>query len=108
MGKLYVIYCMTGCTCCNDENHYRGFYKTRDDAEKRKEYFLDPNANHNPLASQYLRKGGYEIIEVDAEFIDKDRIIVNDTVHSIDSIFDVNEDGSILGNDEIFNLGGLL
>lgn len=106
MDKLYVIYCGTGCTCCNYENHYRGFYKTRDDAQKRIDYFLDPNATHNPVGSQYARKGHYSISEVKVELISDDRMIIDyKHVFNIDKIREINENGSINGDDQLYGMG---
>lgn len=76
--KAYVIYCSTGCTCCCNENFYEGLYKYRETAQKRIDFFKDPEAHNNPLASQYARKGNYSITEVSVEKISGDRILIND------------------------------
>lgn len=65
--KLYKIYCATGCTCCSSDNHYRGYFKSQEDAERRIVFFKLPEANNNPVASQYARKGRYEISGIEAE-----------------------------------------
>lgn len=91
--KTYSIACRTGCTCCSYENHSLGFYKSKDDAERRIKWFKDPNANNNPLASQYARKGCYSINEHTVEFY-KDQIIVDNHIFN-NNIIETNEDGTI-------------
>ena len=74
--KTYIIYCSTGCSCCNEENHYRGPFSSREKAEEaRKSYRELPL-----LASQYARKGNYDISEYEAEQLPDGRIIVEDKV----------------------------
>ena len=76
--KAYIIYCSTGCTCCSYENHYRGPFSSREKAEEaRKSYRELPL-----LASQYARKGNYDIseYEAEAEQLPDGRIIVEDRV----------------------------
>ena len=99
--KAYMIECRTGCTCCSSENHYRGFYKTKEDAERRINYYFSPESKFWPLASQYARRGRYSIEEAELEEISNDRWILNDekVLHSLNFI-DVKEDGSIENNEE--------
>lgn len=69
---VFVIYARTGCTCCSYENHYRGVYKTREQAEARvKEFEKMPL-----LASQFARQGRYSIEELKAEILPDRRIII--------------------------------
>jgi hypothetical protein len=35
--KLFFIEALSGCSCCLADNHYRGPYKTQEDAERRLE-----------------------------------------------------------------------
>lgn len=98
--KVFCIECMTGCTCCSNENHYRGFYKTREDAERRVNYWKNGEGSDFPLASQYARRGRYDIEEWDAEEISDNRIIVNKRVFK-NKFIEVNEDGSI--NQELYD-----
>jgi len=88
------IHCRTGCTCCSDDNHYRGPYATRADAERRVNFFLVPTAVNNPVASQYARKGCYEIVEEPVEMLGNDRIIIGERVHRVLQMVTVNSDGS--------------
>jgi len=74
--KAYVVYCSTGCSCCSDENHYRGPFSTREIAEARCELYTKTRL----LASQYARNGNYKIEEYDAELLPGGRVIVDDTV----------------------------
>ena len=100
-GKVYSIYCSTGCTCCSYENHTLGFYKTKEDAERRIQYFLDPKAHNNPLSSQYESKGRYSVNEHTYEIILGCRMIVDDErVYSSRDIVETREDGSILNGIE--------
>jgi hypothetical protein len=94
--KAYIIACGTGCTCCSSENHYRGFYHTKEDAERRIAYYLSPESKFWPLSSQYARRGCYSAEEVDLEAISGDRYILNGEklVHSLVFI-EVNADGTI-------------
>lgn len=59
---IYFIYCSTGCTCCSNENHYRGPLATRPEAEEAIERYRSMPL----LASQYASKGHYSIEEVKA------------------------------------------
>lgn len=98
--KVYTISCSTGCSCCRDDNHLRGFYKTREDAERRIAYFKSPESKYWPLASQYARRGCYRINEEDAELISNNRVILNNNyVYNLNFI-DVKEDGTVENNDE--------
>ena len=85
--KVFLIYAGTGCSCCNYENHYRGPYRTREEAEKRVEEFREMLL----LASQFARQGHYSIEEYDAEILPDKRIIVDS--HVLDGFYDeTNED----------------
>lgn len=74
---LFLIECRTGCTCCSNENHYRGPYSTRQIAEKRVEEFKAMPL----LASQYARQGRYEIEEHEAEQLPDGRLICGSKVY---------------------------
>jgi hypothetical protein len=100
MLKLYKIECCTGCTCCSSDNHYRGFYKTKEDAQKRIDYFKSPDSKYWPVASQYARRGHYSICEVSIEELPDGRFILNDdkvTKHL--NIIEVKENGEVEDND---------
>ncbi len=94
--KLYLIYCSTGCTCCSYENHYRGPYKTMDDARRRIDYFNSPGSKFWPVGSKYAVRGRYEVEEVKIEVLSDGRCIVDGerVIESL-NIIEVNEDGSI-------------
>jgi hypothetical protein len=107
--KIYLIYASTGCTCCSEENHYRGPYKSKEDCEKRIKYYK--TSNYWPVASQYSQRGNYSIKEYSLEEISKDRYIVGG-VHVYSkgeiSFIEVNEDGTlkyIKDEEERFYLG---
>lgn len=96
--KVVIMYCSTGCSCCSNENHYRCFYKTREDAERRKGYFLAENSTYWPRASQYARRGRYCVEEGDAEDLGDGRVLLNGRV--VDYLeMEVAEDGTIADND---------
>jgi len=98
--KAYMIECRTGCTCCCDENHYRGFYRTKEDAKHRISYYQLPESKFWPLASQFARRGNYSIEEAEIEDLNDGRYILNDKIlHSLDFV-DVKEDGSIENNED--------
>ena len=100
MDKIYVIECRTGCSCCSNENHYRGPYKTKEDAERRIAYFKSPESKYWPLASQYSRRGNYSIEETTCEPISGDRYIINgDRVMYGLEFVEVNSDGTVANND---------
>lgn len=67
--KVYVISCSTGCTCCSEDNHHRGPYRTREDAERRINFFLNSQGSErfNPVASQFSARGNYYVEELEAE-----------------------------------------
>ena len=94
---LYFIECRTGCSCCWDENHYRGPYKTKEDAKKRIAHFKAPDSKYWPVASQYSKRGNYDIEEAETENIAGGRIIMNDRVYDADELVlkELNEDGSL-------------
>jgi len=78
--KVYEIACSTCCSCCSDDNHYRGFYASKDEATARVARFY--KGIDNPLCSQYAKYGHYSICEHDAELIDGERIIVEERVYT--------------------------
>lgn len=103
--KLFIIHCQTGCTCCNYDDHTRGFYGTKEDAEKRVCYYLAKDSKFFPVASQYARQGVYHIEEVEGELIHDDKdVIVYDRVFKYNLIV-VNDDGTIKNDCEEY-LGG--
>jgi hypothetical protein len=74
--KAFFINCRTGCSCCSSDNHWRGPYTSRAIADEKATTF-----EAIPLvASQYARRGRYEISEYDAEALPNGRLIVNDRV----------------------------
>ena len=100
--KIYFIECCTtGCTCYSDENHYIGPYKTKEDAERRVDYFLHGKNADYPIASQYAKRGRYNVEECTIEEIGNNRSIIDEnTVYSNDELgmIEVNEDGSVSEN----------
>lgn len=73
MTTAFLIYCATGCSCCNNENHYRGPFSTREIAEEKK---ADYTASRL-LASQYSENGNYTIYEVSCEQLPDGRLIID-------------------------------
>jgi hypothetical protein len=94
--KTYYIECRTGCTCCCEENHIRGFYRSEEDAKRRMNYYLSPDSKFWPLASQYARRGIYDVRETDVEDLKDGRYIFEGekVLQSLDFMH-VKEDGSI-------------
>ncbi len=68
----FLIECRTGCTCCSDENHYRGPFSTREIAERAVKTYEDIRL----LASQYAERGRYSIEEVSLELLPDGRMII--------------------------------
>lgn len=80
---IFTIYCSTGCSCCSSENHYRGPFRTREEAEEaRKRYWEIPL-----LSSQYAHRGVYEIQERTGEILPDGRIII-DSSYVVDGFGD--------------------
>lgn len=102
---LWLIECRTGCTCCSGENHYRGAYRTKEDADRRAASFLSQDSKYWPLASQYAKRGRYSVQNREAEPISGGRFIVDDQVLGEIKFIDVAEDGSVGDNEgERFDL----
>lgn len=71
----YVVYASTGCTCCNNENHYRGPWRSKEKAEEAVTWYKQERL----LASQYSSRGNYSIREVAAEILPDGRVILDGT-----------------------------
>ena len=104
MSSFFFIHCSTGCSCCSSENHIRGPYLTKEDAERRVAYYKSPDSKYWPLASQYSRRGNYYIEEQKYEVISDNRIIIQDSVYPFpEKTIVVKADGTIDDNDsEVF------
>ena len=76
-SKCYIIYCSTGCSCCRDQNHFRGPYQSREIAEEAKSHF----SRTKLLSSQYSSSGNYSIEERNCEILPDGRIIIDDRIH---------------------------
>jgi len=100
MPKLVFINARTGCSCCSDQNHYRGPYKSKADAERRIAYYKSENSKYWPTASQYARRGCYDVVVYEAEEISNNRWIIEDSVFSVTPFMNVAEDGSLVGMDD--------
>ena len=98
--KAWLICCKTGCSCCSYENHLRGPYKTKEDAEKRKAYFYHPDSKYWPLSSQYASRGRNKVKEITVEVLPDGRYIIDSEYVCEDFEFvEVLEDGSVKDND---------
>lgn len=96
MNQIFLISAQTGCTCCSDQNHLRGPYRTREDAQRRIDYYLNPQSKFWPLASQFCARGRYSIREVNVETLCDGRFIFNGKhVANCLEFIEVNEDGTI-------------
>lgn len=94
----YFIHATTGCSCCGNEDHYRGPYRSRSDAERRVASYLAKESKFWPTASQYYHRGLYYIIESSHEEISGGRVIIgNSHVFSTAeaAFIDVRDDGTI-------------
>lgn len=73
--SAFVVYASTGCTCCNNENHYRGPWRSREKVEEAVTRYRQERL----LASQYALRGNYSIREVAAEILPDGRVILDGT-----------------------------
>jgi len=74
--KAYTVYASTGCSCCNSDNHYRGPYRSKQDAEEAVKSFQQQHL----VASQYSQQGNYDIEEHDAEVLPDGRVIIGSRI----------------------------
>ena len=95
---IWLIECRTGCTCCYDENHRRGPYKTREDAERRMQYFLSADAKFRPVASRFARRGLYDIERHTVTVIDGKYVTDEDDVYDQIKFVNVHADGTVDNN----------
>lgn len=98
---IYLIEARTGCTCCASENHFRGPYRTEDDAQRRIDYYHAPDSKFWPTASQYAHRGSYHVVGVAVERLPDGRVILDEryVVPSLQFI-EVREDGTIVCDEE--------
>ncbi len=105
MDKLYFILARTGCSCCRNENHYRGPYIDHGSAERRIRYYKISSGvdAYWPLASQFARRGAYNVVEMSVEFISGNRAIIDNT-HVVPSSalvpVIVQDDGTVARNEQ--------
>lgn len=92
--KVYKIECRTGCSCCSEENHYRGLYETKEEAQARIDRFK--RGIDYPLASQYSIYGNYTLEEFDAEEINGNRLIIENKVYTKEFVKIDIENGELL------------
>jgi hypothetical protein len=71
---IFFIECRTGCSCCANENHYRGPFSTLEIAKERVETYH----RFRILASQYASTGNYKIEEAKAHITSEGIIICSD------------------------------
>lgn len=74
-GRVAMIECTTGCSCCHWDNHYRGPFNPSQ-AEEAIKVLRETRI----VASQYAPNGVYRIEEHDCEILPDGRIVVGDTV----------------------------
>ena len=97
--QVFTILCRTGCTCCSGENHYRGPYKTRGDAERRVAHFLNDKNSFCPVASRYARRGRYTAYESKMEILDDGRaILASEVLDKTPAFVEVRPDGTVADN----------
>jgi hypothetical protein len=76
--EYFLIYCSTGCSCCNGENHYRGPFSTKEIAQARVPQYREQQI----LASQYSSRGNYSVEgPYEGEQLEDGRIIGDETVY---------------------------
>lgn len=67
----YTVYASTGCSCCNSE-HYRGPWRTREEAEAAAARYREDGL----VSSQYAPQGRYFVEEHEAEVLPDGRLIL--------------------------------
>lgn len=72
-GECFTVYCSTGCSCCANENHERGPFLMREEADKACEHYRSITL----LASQYARHGRYEVQTHTYERLPDGRLIID-------------------------------
>lgn len=72
----FFISCQTGCTCCNNENHLTGPYRSLCFARE----VVDGYKQSKRLASQYSKNGIYEIGWSEVEILPDGRIVADDHI----------------------------
>lgn len=77
---VWIVYCSTGCSCCREDNHYRGPYSSLEKARAAVQQFT----NWPLLSSQYAHNGRYEIKGVIMEKLPRNRFVIADQVFSFD------------------------
>ena len=97
---VFVIHCSTGCTCCSSENHYRGFYASQADAQRRVDSFRSLDSKFWPVASQFAPHGCYTISEGTIEIVGDGRAIWGSRVVKFTGCVQVEENGYADENDE--------
>ena len=97
---LFFIEARTGCSCCRENNHIRGPYKFKKDAEKRINYYLSKDSKYWPIGSQFYPQGSYHVLAEEVEEISRDRWIIWDRVFTSTGFIDVQEDGSLKTKEE--------
>ncbi len=98
MKQIFVIECRTGCSCCSNENHFRGPYETNEDATKRINFYKTSTGDKQfwPVCSQFSRRGSYNIHTVSVEELPDGRVILNGShVQPPLNLIKPNPDGSI-------------
>lgn len=80
----FFISCQTGCSCCNDENHFTGPYRSLSYTKEVAEGYTESRR----LASQYARNGIYEICWSEVEILPDGRITDEDENRIFDGFSD--------------------
>jgi len=73
-----MIYCSTGCSCCRNENHYTGPYRSEEDAINEAAKFK----LERRLASQYAPNGVYGVEKHSAEVLPDGRVVDTAAQHT--------------------------
>lgn len=72
----FFIQCETGCSCCSQENHITGPYRSLKYAQRLILEYISAKR----LASQYSKTGRYTILWEEAEILPDGRIIIEDRI----------------------------
>lgn len=72
----FFIECRTGCSCCANENHFTGPWRSLSRARQEVAYYRETRR----LASQYSERGNYTISWQQVEILPDGRILTDDRV----------------------------
>jgi len=99
----YFVNCATGCSCCNNENHYTGPYRKLESAQAAVEQFR----KDRKLASQYSKTGNYSICWAELEMLSDGGLLDREDSAFFPGFVDEGAEQSYIGDNEYWPMYGL-